>query len=159
MAIDRERTHRGERESIAERRIQVLELRKKGLTLSKIGEQVGVSLTTVHKDLQAAFKELLAIEVKKANELRFLELQRMDAAELKINLILADKKTRDEVRLKCIDRLIKISESRRKLLGLDMPQRIDITSNGEAVQKRIEIVDTQNTGFRPNETHTDDDDT
>jgi hypothetical protein len=142
--MDRERTHRGERERIAERQNKALELRKSGLPYAKIAEKLGVSLSVAHKDVASKLGELREYGLRLAVEMRQMELERMDESllEVKQAMIAARKKQDHDLILKCVDRQIKISESRRKLMGLDMPQRIDVTSGGEQIQKRIEIVDT-----------------
>ncbi|MEM6259692.1 MAG: hypothetical protein AAGI37_15540 [Planctomycetota bacterium] len=141
--MDRERTHRGEKERIAERRNKAVELRKSGLPYTKIAEQLGVSLSTSYKDVAAVMAELKSHGLHLVMEMRQMELERLDAALLKVNQAMAAaRQNKDhELVLKCVDRLVKIGESRRKLLGLDTPQRIDVTSGGEQIQKRIEIVD------------------
>jgi len=124
----------------AERRQQALELRKAGASYRAIGAQLNISEKTAHQDVQRALDYLADLELASAAELRTMELLRLDKLTLEASRILAathplisggkvlsrytnDGKaiglTDDGPKLQAIDRLLRISESRRKLLGLD----------------------------------------
>jgi len=111
----------GTRETAAERRVRSLQLRQRGCSYRAIGRQLGVSEAQAHKDVQASLQALAALETGTAEELRALELERLDALLLIVN---------DEVEqgnLAAVDRALRIGERRAKLLGLDAPQRMDTT--------------------------------
>ncbi|MGB0969823.1 MAG: hypothetical protein ACPGVG_02515 [Mycobacterium sp.] len=128
---------------MADRAVKALELRKRGMTYAKIGEELGVSMQTAHKDVKTSLSDLAALGLTLSVELRQMELERLDAALLEVNRVLAKYRNKPEMVLKAVDRLQRLSESRRKLLGIDQPQRIDVTTGGEPMQKRIVIVDSQ----------------
>ena len=62
-----------------ERRIKAFELRKAGISFRQIGEQLGVSEATAHKDVHAVLKRLAKQAEGKALEYRQLEAERIDA--------------------------------------------------------------------------------
>lgn len=117
-------------------------LRGQGLTYQQIAEKLGMgSRTRAHEAVKRCLAETLG---PPAEELRTLEAERLDDLTRKAYEILtADhiviqhgKIVRDEdgnpVRdhdpvLKAIDRILRVSAERRKLLGLDVPVRADVT--------------------------------
>lgn len=145
MGLPRGLTHKGEEERMADRRVKALELRKTGMTYAKIGEALEVSTQTANKDVKTALKDLADLGLNLSVELRHMELMRLDDALAKVYEVYSATNCND-TKLKAIDRLVRLSESRRKLLGLDEPQRMDVTTGGEPMQKRIII---ENAGALP----------
>lgn len=109
----------------AERRLRIIEARKRGHTLQAIADQEGISPQAVHKQIRLqidAWKLQCNEEVRALVE---LESQRLDEA----HKALWPKAIRGH--LPSIDRVIKIMERRAKLLGLDAPARTELTgANG-----------------------------
>lgn len=96
-----------------DRHFKALELRKKGLSYVDIAKELGYkSAQTAHAAVKSGLKKTLA---EPANELRTLELNRLDEA---LKAIWAKVLEGD---YKAIDRLILISKRRGELLGLDAP--------------------------------------
>lgn len=96
------------------RRVRVLEMRKAGVSFSAIAKDVGVSCTQVFRDYHKALEEAACgRRMTKASE-RALELERLEIALL----ALIPKVRQGEI--PAIDRWLKICESRRRLLGLNM---------------------------------------
>jgi len=124
----------------AERRYQALELRKQGNSYRAIGAALGVSEAQSHTDVQRALRALAALEQASAEELRTMELERLDTLTVEAARVLSathplvsggkvlDDLTDDGPKLAAIDRLLRISESRRKLLGLDAPSKAALTN-------------------------------
>lgn len=133
----RKATETGAKEiEIAERRAAALRLRRAGLTLAQISEQTGVGVTQTHKDIKAALAPTIKEMQEDAEYLRGIELDRLDELTRALQKQMQTA-TGDEV-LKIADRLIKVGESRRRLLGLDAPVEQRITgANGGAVQVHI----------------------
>ncbi|MDJ1131768.1 hypothetical protein [Streptomyces iconiensis] len=100
---------------------EILRLRAEGLSLRAIGERVGLSHQGVADRLSWVLAERVAVG---AEEFRALESARLEALGLQAYDVLAEAE--GEVRLKAIDRLLRLSESRRKLWALDMPQPLDV---------------------------------
>ncbi len=109
-----------------ERALKALELRKKGVRYEQIAQQLGYSNRgSAHK---AVMKELnlLAKEcLEEASKVRDLELQRLD------DLYLAAWKAIARGSESAIDRALRVSESRRKLMGLNAAQKVDVNGIAE----------------------------
>lgn len=98
------------------RQAQALKLRAAGTGYEEIARAVGyANASGAFKAVVCGLKKTLA---EPANELRTLELKRLD------NYLLAISKQVQSGDLKAIDRAIKISERRSRLLGLDAPTKI-----------------------------------
>jgi hypothetical protein len=131
-------TRRAEREANIARSI---ELRIAGLSLAQIGRELGVTEATACKYVKTALSRLNERALDNADHLRAIELERLDklqrAAERvlsKNHVIISGGKvvcngdaqlTDDGPVLQAIDRLLRIAESRRRLLGLDSPARVE----------------------------------
>ena len=100
----------------AERAKQALQLRKMGFTLDEIAQQCG------YQDKSGAFRaikrELANIPAEAAEELRTLELARLDHLYSVCYKRMLDKNTKDP--LWAVDRLLAISDRRSRLMGLDL---------------------------------------
>jgi hypothetical protein len=96
------------------RKVKALELRKAGATYQAIADQLGYA--GPHGAHQAVASALKATLREPADELRELELVRLDSALL---AIWRRVQGGDD---KAIDRLVRIMERRAKMLGLDAPR-------------------------------------
>lgn len=107
---------RGHKLSItaAQRRMRVLEMRKAGINFQAISENVKVSRSQVIRDFKRALDEVACGRVLTMQSERSLELQRLEIAMLAI----IPKVRQGE--LPAIDRWLRLCESRRRLLGLNM---------------------------------------
>lgn len=108
-----------------ERERQALELRMAGGTYAQIAEALEISQTGAYKAVMRALDKLNQKTLENAEQLRRLELERLDRA------VLAVWPKVQEGRLTAIDRWIRLSESRRKLLGLDAPQQANVVTKIE----------------------------
>lgn len=111
---------------IAERQLKVAEYRKAGMSYRQIGRHLGVDASTAMRDMHAVMAEVIAETKDHADHYRQLELERLDSmmAGLWPKVRAGDAYAIDIAR--------KVSESRRKLLGLDMPTKIaPTTPDGE----------------------------
>lgn len=103
-----------------ERRLRTIELRKAGASLRQIAAQTGVSAVTAKNDLDRALADLLAEQNARTDELRALELARLDKMQMALTMAAFDESGRVQS-YNAIDRLLRIAERRAKLLGLDAP--------------------------------------
>lgn len=112
----------GKRETAADRRVQALDLRKSGASYRQIGGQLSISEAQAYRDVQRGLANLAELEQSSADEYRALELVRLDMAVLALapKLRLGDPAV--------ISAWVRVSESRRKLLGLDAPTKIASTN-------------------------------
>lgn len=102
----------------AERQVQALELRKAGVSFSRIAQQLG------YKDGSTAYhaveRALLAIKQEPTDAVRQLSLERLD------RMLVAVWQKAIGGDLLAVDRVLKIEERRAKLLGLDRLDEVDI---------------------------------
>ena len=105
----------------AENRGRALELRKSGASYRQIGEALGISLQRAHQLIMNELDRLSQLRLGTADELRRLELERLEMIAL---AIVSQVKKGD---IKAGHLWLKTCESRRKLLGLDAPARAEIS--------------------------------
>lgn len=103
----------------AHRRAEAVRLRAEGLTIRQISARLDVSVGTVHADLDRALRDVPAEDV---DALRAVELDRLDA------LHRAVWEEALQGNLGAVDRALRISAQRCRLMGLDAPQRVAMTS-------------------------------
>lgn len=106
-----------------------LQLRLEGHSFRAIADQLGLSLGTTYSRVRAA----VDLEVNpKADELRAVEVQRLDMYLARLAPKIAEGDDR------AINTAVRISESRRRMLGLDRPVAIDATVT-EVSQQDLEL--------------------
>jgi hypothetical protein len=116
-----------------DRHLQALELRKAGISYARIAEALGFnSPQAAWKAVNSALKKTVQ---EPADELRTLEVERLDAAAAAIYPSVK------QGQYGAIDRWIKIMERRAKLLGLDAPTKTDVTSGGDKITVTIKGID------------------
>jgi hypothetical protein len=111
----------GKAEAAAERRVQALQLRMAGASYRAIGSRLGVSEAQAHRDVHAELTRLAEKAADAAEQVRTLELERLDA------MLLALWPQAKQANQGAIDRVLRLMERRAKLLGIDAPTRIDAT--------------------------------
>lgn len=130
MGGNNPQTH-GNNAQVAAEQSECLQLRLEGKSFRAIAAQTGLSTATVFNRVEAA----ISLEINpKAEQLRAIESERLDVYldRLKTRINSGDTHA--------IQTAIRISERRSKLLGLDMPQRIEANvSSHEVLQQDIEL--------------------
>jgi DNA-binding CsgD family transcriptional regulator len=109
--------------AVHEKERQALELRKAGATFDEIADALGMSKNGVWKAVTRALKSMTA---EPAEELRSLEVARLDTMQ---RGLWNDAR---KGKVAAVDRVIKISERRSKLLGLDAPTKAEVTGKDGA---------------------------
>lgn len=100
-------------------------------TQQQMADELGVGQATISRDVQAVRAEWHAERMQDIEEYITDDLARLAAAESYIwPLIVAGKPH-------AVDRLLAIMDRRARLLGMDAPQRIDITHSVEEEVRRI----------------------
>lgn len=102
----------------AELRKKICDLRVSGASFARIGEMLGISTSNAFQHFKKALRD---IPLESAKTARQVELERLDIATLAIA-----KKIR-EGNAQAILAMLKISERRAKLLGLDAPTTTRLT--------------------------------
>lgn len=110
-----------------EREIKAMELRKSGATYAAIGEALGISEQGAYKAVIRALDKLNAKVIEGAEQLRRLELERLD------RLFLAVYPKAIGGSYEAIDRALKIMARRARLLGLDAVERAEVTWREEVI--------------------------
>lgn len=126
--------------NISERREQAIQYRRAGLSLRAIAARLDVDVATIHEDIKVMMAESIKENVNNAEQMRTLELERLD------NMLLSIQSQVLKGDLKAIDRALRISEQRSKLLGLFMPIKQEVTgADGSPLSIRL----VREQGFNP----------
>ncbi len=128
--------------AIVKRRLRVMQLRADGLTFRDIAKELDVSVGLVHRDFEASLTRVLEpnVEAYRAEHVARLAKMRAVAQDVidRRHLIVSvsGKVVRDDngdpieddtIVLQAMDRIHKLDEAERKLLGLDARPEIAIT--------------------------------
>lgn len=137
---------------VEERREQAMSLRRAGASFSQIATALSIPKTTAYRDVETLLKRLAKRNTLGAEELRQLELERLDDLERAARRVLTAEHLRisngnvvqvvgpdgrmhdvadDAPVLQAIDRLVRVSERRCKLLGLDAPAKVEGELTGD----------------------------
>lgn len=117
-----------------ERRLQALDLRKAGASFRAIGAQLNISHEQARTDVMQSLQELAHEQREKTQEYRQLELERLD------RMLMAIWTQAAKGDLQAVDRALKISDRRAKLLGLDAPVKQELTgADGTPLESVITI--------------------
>lgn len=109
-------------EQRAEEVQKMIQMRRAGVSYRAIGDHFNLSHLTVFEKVR---DELRRIPKDEVAELRTLEAQKLDYAETRLQEAIKIGDT------KAINTLVRISESRRRLLGLDMPEQHEVKISRE----------------------------
>ena len=114
-----------EKTRAADNQVKAIELRKLGYTLAAIGKTLGVTEARAHQYVKAGLEQLAKQAIDNADGLRELELARIDQMTAVLGpKVFPTKKNPDlEPDLNAINTLIRLSERRCRLLGIDAPAR------------------------------------
>jgi transcriptional regulator len=103
-----------------EKTLKALELRKRGMNYTQIGEKLGCARSTACRYVLSELENLADKCREEAVHVRDLELQRLDDLYL-----VAYAEVEDGNDLPAIDRCLRIMERRAKLLGLDAAEKVE----------------------------------
>lgn len=106
---------------MAERVAQCYALKLRGFSYRRIAEEMGLSVATVHKHVTRALAERVDPLVE---QYRAIELDKLESAEARLWEQVEDGSPRGLARN--VEVLLKLSERRAKLLGMDAPERQQI---------------------------------
>jgi len=99
-------------------RLQALELREAGAKYRQIAEKLNVSVGRAHQYVMEAIAELHEQVLESAEQVKLLELNRLDAMWMRLSA----RKDNDSPRV--VEAMLRIMERRARLLGLDAPVEI-----------------------------------
>lgn len=129
--------------SITKRQQEALDLRVKGLSYDKIAKEMGITgkraydlvtaaLTHAESNTAEKLEQVLAVELRRLDEMMEVCVTILEKETVQIvtkDGIVLEIEMDDELRLKTLDRIVKIQERRAKLLGMDR-MRQDVTVDG-----------------------------
>lgn len=124
----------------AEREKQAVQMRIAGADYQAISEALNMSRSGAFKAVKRVLERTRAETNETAPELRQIEQRRLE------RLILSAMPQAQKGHLGAIDIVRKLSESLRKLQGLDEPQKTDITSGGKTISWKDFIDNTETDG-------------
>ena len=104
-----------------EKTLKALELRKRGMNYTQIGEKLGCARSTACRYVLSELENLADKCREEAVHVRDLELHRLDELYL-----IAYHAISDGNDLTGIDRCLRIMERRAKLLGIDAAAKVDV---------------------------------
>lgn len=108
-----------EKGKILERQIVALELRKSGFSYRAIADRTDVTQMQAYRDVQSELKRLADVSLDSANELRQMELERLDMAIKGLMPFVEAGSSSHAIAL------VKVIGERSKLLGLYAPEQIE----------------------------------
>lgn len=111
----------------SERACKALSLRLRGRSYRAIAQALDVSLSTAHSYVAQALASIRTQTAETAQQLRDLEMLKLDQLECKLWQAMKETSAADAAKL--ANSIRSISESRRKLLGIDAPVRVETTGN------------------------------
>ena len=103
---------------ILERQYQALDLRRRGLSYRAIAAKLGVSHVQIRTDVESVLRQLADENKDKADEIRQLELERLDFVNMSLDGWVASGNPA------ATNAYIKAMERRAKLQGLDAPVHV-----------------------------------
>ncbi len=103
----------------AEIRRKAVDLRVAGASYEQIGEALSMNKATAWKHVQHALHETVRITAEAAERVRDIEIRRLDAQLVALWPSRSDPRASDTI--------LRISDRRAKLLGLDAPEKHDVT--------------------------------
>ena len=124
-----------------ERRQRAFELRKAGWTYDEIGACIGVTKQAAHGLVSRELRRLGKLAQSDAKQMLTLELERLET----LHKALWDGALEGD--LGAIDRLLKISARRSRLMALDELGKVEVTAPQSAV---IILPDNGRDGYVPN---------
>jgi hypothetical protein len=117
------------------RRRKVADLRLSGMTGPEVQRHLDISTAQYCKDMKAIHKIWRQETAAAHGEVVAREIAKLDRLELKMNVELGNAGTPTD-KAKIADRLLRISERRGKLLGLDQPDRVELTATVDVRARR-----------------------
>lgn len=118
---------------VADEQHQCLDLKRKGMSVRAIADELKMSSSTVQARLKAAYAELV---LPLAEEVRKLDLERIDAYLVRLE----DRLEQGEDPIRVVPIALKALERRAKLTGADAPIQVDATVT-ETTQQDLELAE------------------
>lgn len=122
--------------SVTARVNEIARLRVFGLTYQQIADRLGYANRDGPRRI--LMKHLREQAAEAISEMRAMENARLDAATFSVMTILQGQDAGQAERLRAADTLVRISQRRASLNGLDAPISVDITNSMQAALAELE---------------------
>ena len=123
------------RQMVTEARAKAVDLRRAGASYTVIGAQLGVTPQMAHVYVKTAMAEVRKKTAEIAEDVLQMELERLDRC------LLGCFSDAAKGNLQAIDRVLKIIESRARLLGINAPVKVAATTaDGEDAPRGVIVV-------------------
>jgi intein-encoded DNA endonuclease-like protein len=119
-----------EKSEIIQRQTRALGLKQDGWSYRAIAEKLEIDVAQAFRDVKGAVAELNKTKLDTAEDYVAIELERLDMLTKALEPMAAVGN------IGSVSAYIRVMERRAKLLGLDAPEKKDLTSGGE----KLEIV-------------------
>lgn len=116
-----------------QRQAQALELRRMGKGFAEIAAALGIGKSQAHRLVVAGMEDARQQIAASADDLRVEEVSRLDG------MLAGLWPTARKGGVAAVDRVLKIMERRAKLLGLDAPERRELTGKGGAPMQTVNM--------------------
>lgn len=117
--------------SARDKEIAALNLRRKGYSYRQIAAELGCHEDTIYHSVKRALAKLCAEIKESAEEVRRLEIERYDG------FLKALQPAIEDGDVKAISTALRISEARRKLLGLDIPVKHEVEIKSQLPEDQL----------------------
>lgn len=134
---------RGKDAEITERQMKAMQLRVRGFTFPEMANELDVSVGTAYNDYKAAMKRLIDETRESADQVRSVEITRLDRMIRSLELAAFGPPDADApfcADPKAIEVLLKVSDRRAKLLGLDAPEDLNVNFGEVTPEKAAQLV-------------------
>lgn len=120
------------------KRQHAFELRCQKKTFRQIADALGVSVCTAFQYVDEHWQKVEALTIEKADCLRQMELKTLDEMEARwMPLAVHPEAEASGDSLKAVDRVLKIQERRAKLLGIDAPEKHELS--GKLIHEHLTL--------------------
>lgn len=116
--------------NVAAKSVEALQLYIGGHTFRQIAERMDISLGSAHGYVKTALQEAAKQRADLSDAILEAQVERLNDAMQRVT----NSRGYQDGDPQSINAFVKVCESLRKLLGLDMPSKVDVTSDGEAVK-------------------------
>lgn len=120
------------------RQAKAIEMRASGLTFRQIAKRLRVTHTQAFRDVSAGLEAMHKELAGQTAQWVALELRRLDKPTIALEKMLRNKSLDEKTKCIAIETWRKLSESRRRLLGLDQPEKREHSGpGGGPIEERV----------------------
>ena len=130
-----------EKMSVEERRQIVAQNILAGVPYRVIADQTGVTVGTISGDFKAILKEWRVQYSHTIDEWVNLQLRRLDRMLASVWESAIVSKDNPTPNLKSVQTALKIMEQQAKIMGLNAPEKVDLTTDGKPIPANVGLIE------------------